>query len=1085
MTRRLPYLLALAVLLAAGAPACFAQATDGQLVGTVYDPSGAAVPGVRVELADAARGLSFTATTDAGGQYRFPNVPIGTYVLSAAADGFAPVRLAGLNITLNTTATRNVTLELTGVASTVSVVEAPVAIDTTTAQISAAYQSRQATDLPMASLALGAINLSLLNAGVASSGGYGLGEGPSVGGQRPRNNNFTVEGVDNNRKDVSGSNLRISNEATAEITILQNQFTAEFGHAGGGQFNTVVKSGTNQLHGSVYEYLQNRKLNALDESSRRSGITEKPRFDDNRLGASIGGPVIKNKLFYFGNFEYNPSGAQGSSAAAIMAPTDQGYSMLQSLGGLSQTNLGVLKQYLPAAPTATATTEVSGAAIPIGELPITVPQYLNTYNAVASSDYSISGSDQLRGRFMLNKQSGIDPSVSPALPSFIEKRVTSAYAASISEFHTFNANLNNELRAGYNRYSDDIPSGSYEFPGLDMFPNIVLEQDLNLQLGPYDTAPQSTVVNTYQITDNVSLHRGRHDFKFGAEAHKYIAPQNFIQRVRGDYWYSNLERYLLDLTPDVLAERNLGGMPYSGNQLNFYWFVQDNWRLRPNLTLNIGLRHELKGIPAGDKLQALNASSSRPGLLDFRAPRPDRKMFAPRLGVAWSPGTSGATSIRAGIGLSYDNYVDNFSTLSKPPQVESTIDDDITQNNPGYLAGGGIAPSRRPDELSPDVALALTSAYIPDQRLPYSVQWNLGIQHVFANDYTIEARYVGTRGVRLYTQNRANVTEPIARPEDGLPTYLQRPSQSELDGLSKTLSQLENISYWVPKFDEAGFNQQPLMIIDPRGNSIYHGLALELTRRFAGGLYVKPAYTWSKNIDDSTADLYSTLLCPRRPQAFQNMRNERGVSFLDRTHRFSVSWIYDTPWYRTSQTWWKRNLLGNYTIGGAYMAETGQPATVQSGLDSNLNRDSAGDRALVNPNGQANIGSGVSPLYNSAGEVVAYLADNPNARYIVAGPGVFPTAGRNTMRMPGINNWDVSVTKRVNFGETRKFEVKALFLNALNHPQYVPGYVNSALWKESRTTRNHLIPGNALFGDATRVFDSNARAIQLVARFEF
>ncbi len=1063
----------------------FAQATDGNLVGSVYDPSGAGVPKAAVELENVATGVKSATATDTAGQYRFLNVPVGLYHLTVSAPGFTSSKLANIQVSLNANTTRNIALSVGAVTTTVEVVESNVAIDTTTAQIANSYQARQATDLPLAANALGPLNLSLLSAGVASSGGLGLGEGPSIGGQRPRNNSFTIEGVDNNRKDVTGSNLRVPNESVAEMTILQNQFSAEFGHAGGGQFNIVVKGGGNQVHGAVYNYLQNRNLNAVDQENKRIGILENPRFDDNRLGGAVGGPVKKNKLFYFGNFEYNPFGLSGTQASAILGPTADGYNLLQGIQGLSRTNLDILKQYTPAAPRATDVSIVRGVRIPTGELPITIPTFANTYNAVASADYHISDRDQLRGRFLVNRQAGIDPTTSPALPSFTQGRRTRSYAVGLSEFHTFSPTLANELRLGYNRYNDSIPAGNFQYPGLDAFPNIFIEQDLNLQIGPFTDAPQSGVINTYQLIDNLNHTRGAHSWKFGVEGRKYIAPTNFVQRQRGDYNYSNLERYLLDLTPDVLAQRNLGGIPYSGNQINFYWFVQDSWRVRSNLTLNLGIRHEIKGIPEGDKLQALNASSSRAGLLDFRAPTRDNRMFSPRVGIAYSPDASGRTSFRAGFGISYDNNFDNFGTLSKPPQVESTIDDDVTRSDPGYLARGGIRPDRRPQALTAADALSLTSAYIPDQRLPYSIQWNFGIQRALGKDYTFEIRYLGTRGVRLFTQHRINVQETIAGPDDGLPTFLQRPSQADLDRLTRTLPALQAVSHFKREYAAAGLNEQPIVLFDARGNSVYHGMAAELTRRMSNNLLFKSAYTWSNNIDDSTADLFSTLLSPRRPQAFQNLRNERGPSFLDRRQRFTLAWIYDTPWYRASPNWFLKHVLGNYSVSGDYIAESGQPATVQSALDSNLNRDTAGDRAIVNPAGQDGVGSGVTALRNTAGAIVGYLANNTNARYIVAGAGVFPNAGRNTLRMPGINNWDLGLTKKFPIGEHKSFVVRAFFTNFFNHPQYIPGSLNTVIAKDSRTTRNHLNPGHALFNDATRVFSSNARLVQLVARFQF
>jgi hypothetical protein len=222
------------------------------------------------------------------------------------------------------TATANLTLQVGSVQNVVEVSAAATVIDTTTAQVQTSYSSNQIVGLPIiesSNALFGALNLSLLSAGVSSNGGVGQGVGPSVGGQRPMNNNFMIEGVDNNNKTVTGPLVYVPTEATAEFSLMQNQVGAEFGHSSGGQFNTVVRGGTNELHGSFYEYFQNRHLNAVDQSFARSGITTNPRYDQNRLGASVGGPIKKDKLFFFANFEYAPFGYALTTASAVETPT--------------------------------------------------------------------------------------------------------------------------------------------------------------------------------------------------------------------------------------------------------------------------------------------------------------------------------------------------------------------------------------------------------------------------------------------------------------------------------------------------------------------------------------------------------------------------------------------------------------------------------------------------------------------------------------------------------------------------------------------------------------------------------------------
>ncbi len=1087
------------VLMAAGVVPGFGQATDGVLVGVVSDQTGGVIPNATLELQNQATGVKVTTTTSASGAYRFNNVPVGLYTITGRAGGFTEAGLKNVQVELNKTGTANLTLQVGTVATTLEVSESSTLIDTTTSQVGSTFEARQSVDLPLANQPLGVLNLSLLSAGVGSSGGYGLGEGPSIGGQRPRNNYFAIEGVDNNRKDVTGHNVNVPNEAVESFTILQNQFSAEFGQSNGGQFNTVIRGGTNEIHGSGFEYLQNKKLNANDENLARQGIgcsapscQTKPRYDQNEFGGAIGGPIIKNKLFAYGLYEYNPIGQAPSPSSATFAPTAAGYATLSGLSGISQTNLGVMKQYLPPAPSASDTVKVNGATIPIGAFPINAPNFQNNTNWLVSVDYNISARDSLRARYISNKRTGFSPEALSTLPSFYTQRPITGKLFTLSEYHTFGPHLTNEFRANYNRYNDSIPSGptdyygrgDFTFPGLDMFPNITIA-DMSLQLGPYDQGPSSTILNTYQAVDNMIWTKGRNTVKFGGDFHKYIAPQNFIQRVRGDYGYGTLQQYLNDLTPDELAERNIGGVPYSGNQINFYWFVNDEFHLRRNLTVNVGVRYEYKGITASDKLHSLNALSNVPGLITFKAPEAQKRNFAPRLGIAYSPGRSGLTSVRAGFGIGYDVLFDNFGLNATPPQISSTVDANITSNAPDFLKKGGIKSALGPTPtLSVAEARAATSAHLPDQLLPYSISWNLGVSHVWHRDYVFEVRYLGTKGVHLYTQNRLNIIAPVTATRN-LPTYLQRPSQATLDSLPLTLDGLRAISNIKPEYDANGLNGNNIVEFTSRGNSTYHGLAMEATRRFSNSLMFKGAYTWSHSIDDSSADLFSTYIAPRRPQDFQDMTSEKSTSLLDHRQRFSFTWIYDTPWYRQNSNWFKKNLIGNYTLSGTYQVESAQFGTVQSGVDSNLNGDSAGDRTIINSSGNFSKGSGVTALTNSAGKTVGYLANDPSAGYIVAGVGAYPNGGRETLPLRGGNNWDVSVAKKFNVTERVKFEFRASFYNFFNHPQYTPGYVSNVQFSSKTDNRNNFLPNSPLFNRPDLAYLSHARQIWLAGRVTF
>ena len=421
-------LLALVVIALVGfAPWVWAQAISGNLTGTVVDATGATVPNATVEITNAGTGIKTTSKTGVDGLYRFNNLPVGNYDVSVTASGFTMSGLKNVAVELNKTATANVTMQVQGVTQEVAVVEAPTTIDTTTSQLQSSFKSDQIVSLPIIESAgnfYGALNLSMLSAGVASNGGVGQGTGPSVGGQRPMNNNFMVEGVDNNNKTVTGPLVYVPTDATGEFAILQNNYNSEFGHSTGGQFNTVVKSGTNDMHGSLYEYFQNRKLNAIDQKYVRQGITKNPRYDQNRVGGSVGGPIIKNKWFYFANFEYAPLGQASTVSAPVLTPTAAGYALLDAMPGLSstgtagisKTNLAVLKQFAPPAPSATDTTSVRGVPIPIGILPTPGGYYTNQYVGVASSDYNFRDRDRLRSRFIFNRLDQLDNAASLTYP---------------------------------------------------------------------------------------------------------------------------------------------------------------------------------------------------------------------------------------------------------------------------------------------------------------------------------------------------------------------------------------------------------------------------------------------------------------------------------------------------------------------------------------------------------------------------------------------------------------------------------------------------------------------------------------------
>jgi len=1085
---RLLLLLAASLLLAS---VLFGQASDSILVGNIADASGAAVPGVSITALNKDTGIKYTTSSNAAGDYRINNLPVGRYDVSASAKGFTTSTIADVALELNHTASINLTLQVGSVSTSVEVTAAAALIDTSTAQLQTTFTTNIAEDMGIAANSKvvngsGIWNLSLLGAGVASSGGVGQGTGPSIAGQRPENNTFSIDGVLNDNHYVTGPQVTIPNDAVAEFTLLQNQFSPEFGGASGGVFNVLVKSGTNSVHGSIYEYNQNRDYNALDQQQRQAGLTSQPRYDNNRLGGTVGGPIIKDKLFYFGDYEYNPLGQASVPAGTVYAPTSAGISALSGIPGVSATNLGVFKQYVPVASTQSGTITVAGQSIPIGPLVFASPNYFNSYNAVVAIDYNISDKDQLRGRYLYNNSQGLDAAAN--LPVFFEPLPDLNKSGSISEFHNFSSTLENELRASYSRNNQNITAGDFKFPGLDAFPNLSFD-DLNLQVGPDPNTPSGSIENLSTLQDNLTWTIGRHTFKGGYEASDVILSGYFVQRARGDYDYASLEEYLLDEMPTggnlsgVSGERSVGNANVPFGFFSNAGYFNDDFRVRPNLTLNLGVRYEYVQVPVGSRYQAASAIADVPGVISFAAPKSGGNDWSPRLGFAWSPGRSGVWSIRGGVARSFDNTYINLNQNASPPFFATTLDCPDECVATGFLANGGLKSTASAGGWTnaADARAAVASYTFDQTNRPYAMTGTMGVQRLLGKDYTVEARYVYTKGVHLWNQTRLNIVAPVT-PTDYLPTFLSMPSASQIAALTTTLAQLKAI----PNNDLAQYGfPNNITGYHPWGNSRYNGLALQMNKRYSNNFQYIAAFTWSHAQDDSTATNFSTILSPRRAQDFQDLAAEWADSALDRRLRFTLTPIYDFRPFQNGN-WMMKNVVGNWNVSGTYTYQSPEYATVQSGVDSNLNGDSAGDRTIINPSGQAGVGSGVTPIMNASGATVGYLANNPNAQYIVAGPGALANGGRNTLALAPVDNIDFALYKK--FAVTERFGLQfgVQAFNLFNHPQFTGGFLSDVSpLATNAVPRNPLIPSNPDFGRFDLYFPSNARSLQLVAKFTF
>jgi hypothetical protein len=1034
------------------APLATAQRLDGTLRGTVQDPSGAVIAGAEVTATNQGTGVKQTANTTSRGEYVFPNLLVGSYTVEITAPGFGKYSRKDVQVLPNQVITADAKLAVGAAGTTVEVTGGAEVVQTTTAQLSNDFGTRAVTDLPSPGLGGGPLNLALLAPNTTTQGAGVLGEGGSIGGARPRLNSFNIDGVDDNRVDVTGHTSEVIPEAVADFNLVTNMFSAELGHSAGGQFNIVTKSGTNSWHGSMWEFNNNRDFNAMDNLERGSDLTAPRRVDRNRAGADIGGPIIKDRLFVYGAYQFSNVGLAAASVAQ-QAPTAAGLAALNNMA--ANANVRDILAQFPTAPVANAdTTTVNGVAIPTGFIQAATPSYLNQHDFNVNMDLNVA-QHQVRGRFLYDRQRS--PNVNPDTP---QAQFTGSIGADsrkviLTDAWAVTPNFINDFRLSYSRFVQ-----AYEVPAeFANFPNVIID-DLGLNIGPEGNSPQSYTQNNYQVLNNITIVKGSHTIKFGPEYRRWIAPSNFLPRSRGEWDYAGLQTLINDQIPDGgnRALRGAGSGLFDGNQTALYGFVQDDWKVTPRLTLNLGVRYEWTSNPNGARLQTLNSISTLPGVFVFREPRTDRNNFMPRVGFAWDPTGDAKWAVRGGFGISYDVTPQNFPLLQLPPQLQTEQNPDITCTLPGapawctnpatgFLAGGGLLQVNVPPATQAE-ARAATQGIMLDQVQPKVLTWTLGIQREIMNNTNVEVRYLGTRATQLPVQARINTISAFNAGLQPLPTFFSGSQVPATITGGSRLSQFES-------FGEAPFlhPEFSLMTAFPSiGGSIYHAGSVDFNRRFARGFMLRSNYTFAKNIDDATNELFSSRVNPRRPYDYMHLGLDRGRSVLDIRHKFALSWIYEFPKPDTGSGF-LNSLVQGWQWNATYLAQSGQPVSILSIADANADFDNAPDRAIFNPAGVGNTGTGVNYVCvgpggatsiapsdpgcaGGSGNVAGYVAQNPNARYVQAAMGAFPNLGRNTFGTPGLNIWNMGLFKNTQLTERATLQFRVDTFNTFNHRNF-------------------------------------------------
>jgi len=1042
-----------------GAVPAYGQLTRGSIAGTVRDETGAVISAADVKVTNKTNNQTRDTVTNDEGFYRVPALEPGVaYEVAVSKTGFTTAEVRNILVQTSSETTVNLALkvgDVTGVVDVTAETEA-IALNKTNATIGLNVTAKQIEELPI-SPGRDINQLSLMSPNTFRSprdaNGNTAASGISANGQRARNNNFTLDGSDNNDITVTISTADIFPEAVAEFQIQTNPYSVEFGRNSGAQINVITKSGTNEYHGNVFEFYRGSALNALDNREKQNGQTEPSRFNRNQFGGTIGGPIVlprfgeggrltyhgRDRSFFFFGFQGDRLRSAGVLQTPITIPTATGFAALNSVplraGQSAASRQAVLDQlsFLSGVysqnPVFTSGTVrnimVNGVPIEVGSTSLGVGQPNNTEFYVARVDHRLTSNDNFTIRYLVNKS--VDSNVVSNLTfgeRFAGAQNLFDQNLALSETHIFSPTVVNEFRSSYIRRNLSFPendmetlttnvSGFFTFGGLANF-------------------PQSRVTNYFQFSDTLSWQNGKHALKFGAD----IRYNQLFNRsgfdLKGTYSFNNLQDYLNNSA--FSFSQAISPTNFDAKQTQQFYFVQDDWRVTQNLTLNLGLRYETANVPFGF------FGDPDPSRRAFAIPGPtqrDNNNFAPAFGFAYSPRPAegsflrsllgdGQTVFRGGYRISYDLLFYNILVVNAGnfPFTAVTSVNNVVDQFPAKV------PTATP-VFNPLNQFVNTQE---DARTPYSQLYSFSVQREFGRNYLLEVGYTGSRAldqVRQLQMNPAILTEAQAatvRARGTIPTVQNRRVNPN-----------------------AGFR----ILIGPGAQSTYNAGYATLNKRLSQGLQFNASYTYSRNMSNNDESLGVAAITGSSPQAPQNtfaIDSEKSLSAFDRTHRFVMGFVYEVPapgFARNSGA--LRQLFGGWQITGVTVRQSGQPFTVFSGVDTNGNGSAVGDRPNFNPNGTLILDPVTGNLRtftqdpNNPVFLVPRLAPAPNT----AGPLVFTgtgaiqanslgngNLGRNTFRGPGSYNTDLSVAKNFRWGEDRRIQIRADFFNAFNQDDY-------------------------------------------------